>query len=209
MSFDLDRLVAECRAARSHDDDAPQRIAAIVRDAIADSGAIAAAIEERKAARANSSMAEVLLNDDDLTIYQVAFPARLYGVAHDHAGSAVIGVYAGAEAFNVFEESDGGLQRFARREIRAGEVDVLAPDIIHDIENAGDDASASIHVYGNRHFDHPGRRIWRDSKAAPEPFTLQRSLDYGMERTSRKRRALGLDELAPPSLPEVNPGLST
>ena len=149
----------------------------------------------------------VLVNDEDLTIYHLAFPPGLFGVAHDHAGWAVIGVYSGAEAFNLYEEGEGGLRRVGRQVLSAPAVEVLPPRLIHDIDNPGGAPSGSIHVYSNRHFDLPQRRIWRDGGHEPEAFSLEKSYAYGMELTARRRKELGLDDAIAPTLPNI-PGLA-
>jgi len=148
-------------------------------------------------------MAEVFVSDNELTIYQLSFPSNMFGVPHDHGGWAVIGVYSGVEAFNTYEESGGQLRCTGRQVLNAPAVAILEPGLIHDIDNPTGSASGSIHVYSNRHFDLPGRRIWRDPAADPEPFTLERSFEYGMEQTTRRRRELGLPEIAPPLMPDV------
>jgi predicted metal-dependent enzyme (double-stranded beta helix superfamily) len=124
-------------------------------------------------------------------------------VPHDHAGWAVIGVYAGAEAFNLYEEADGELVRRGRQVIAAPAVEILPPDLIHDIENPGQTASGSIHVYDNRHFDMPARRLWRDGEMRPTPFSLENSYRFGMELTLRRRRELGVDDASGPKLPTL------
>ncbi|MEO5641523.1 MAG: hypothetical protein ABIQ98_07140 [Sphingomicrobium sp.] len=190
MTFDLDALVADCRSVR-HLKDAPGRIADLLRSAISRPNALAAAVVERREAGPKSaSMAQVFLNDDDLTIYQLSFPPNLWGVPHDHATWAVIGVYAGAEAFNVYEEKNGRLDIVDRQIVVAGDVAVLPPDLIHDIDNPTSTLSGSIHVYGNRHFDQPRRRIWRSTDELAEPFSLDKSFKYGMELTEQRRRSL-------------------
>lgn len=201
LSFEIDAFVAACKAVRDLPD-APVKIAEVLRDAIADPDGIEAAVQ-RRCGQGQRDMAEVFVSDDELTIYQVSLPSHLFGVPHDHAGWAVIGVYRGQEAFNVYQEEDGGLVRTGRRVLHAPSVDVLEPDLIHDIDNPSDSSSGSIHVYSNRHFDMPGRRIWRDGAPSPDPFTLERSFRYGMERTATRRREMGLPELRAPSIPNV------
>ena len=109
----------------------------------------------------------------------------------------------GAESFNVYGEEDGALVRRGRQVMRAPAVEILGADVIHDIENPSPETSGSIHVYSNRHFDMPGRRIWREDSASPEPFTLERSIAYGLERTNRMRRDLGMAEAVIPDIPQV------
>lgn len=189
LGFDIDALVADCRSVR-HLTDAPERIADLLRRAISQPDALAAAVDARREDSPKSaSMAQIFLNDDDLTIYQLAFPPHLWGVPHDHAAWAVIGVYAGAEAFDVYQEQKGGLTAVRRQIIAAGEVAVLPPDLIHDIWNPTSKLSGSIHVYGNRHFDEPDRRIWRSTNELAEPFSLNKSFQYGMALTEQRRRA--------------------
>jgi len=193
VAFDVNDFVACCSAA-VREDDAPERIATILREAIADPDGIANAIAQRQFGQSPTPMADVFVSSDELTIYHVTFPPNLYGVPHDHAGWAVIGVYKGSEEFYVYAEDGHRLVRRGRKVMRAPSVEILAPDLIHDIENSQDETSGSIHVYGNRHFDLPRRRIWRDEGAQPEPFTVDRSFAYGMERTNRLRRERGLEE---------------
>ena len=202
MSFDIDGFVEACREARRAKD-APQRIANLLGEAIAEPAAILEAVAERRGSERATDMAEVFVNDEDLTIYQLSFPPNLFGVPHDHAGWAVIGVYSGAEGFNTYEERDGRLTLTGRTVLKAPAVQILKPDLIHDIDNLGEAVSGSIHVYANRHFDMPGRRIWRDGNADCEAFTLERSFQYGMERTRRKRLKLGLPDLPAPSVPDI------
>lgn len=152
---------------------ATELIASLLGEAIAQPDAIAEAVAARQQYQASPQYAEVFVNEEDLTIYHVAYPPNIFGVPHDHAGWGVIGVYAGSEAFNVYEEVNGGLRVIGRRELAAPAVEILAPDLIHDIQNPGSQTSGSIHVYGNRHFDMPSRRIWRKEHAGPEPFTLK------------------------------------
>jgi predicted metal-dependent enzyme (double-stranded beta helix superfamily) len=116
----------------------------------------------------------------------------------------VIGVYSGVEAFNVYEEHNGKLEQISRTVLSAPAVEILEPGLIHDIDNPSDSTSGSIHVYSNRHFDMPGRRIWRDGSHVAEPFSLERSIQFGMERTARRRRELGLRDGEMPLIPDVD-----
>ncbi len=205
MALDIETLVERCRRARRQDDPA-RRIADILGEAIADPSDIVEGVRARQAGMATAPMAELFLNEDDLTIYQVSFPPQLFGVPHDHAGWAVIGVYAGAEAFNTYEETPRGLRCTGRQVMRAPDVQILEPALIHDILNPFAETSGSIHVYSNRHFDLPGRRIWRSEEAAPEPFSVKRSSAYGMELSGRRRAELGLEPPLAPTLPDLPGG---
>ena len=206
--MDIEDLVAQCRAARA-EADAPQRIAAILREMVAAPAAIRDAVRRRQEGQEQPSMVEGFLNDEDLTIYHLAFPPNLFGAPHDHAGWAVIGVYSGAEGFNIYEASAAGLDKVGRQVLASPAVEILPPALIHDIDNPGAAPSGSIHVYSNRHFDMPRRRIWRDGAPQPEAFSLEKSFAYGMELTRRRREVLGIEDQSapvPPDLSEVSAG---
>jgi len=202
MPFEVDQFVEACRAVR-HLPDAPARIAALIEQAIADPNSIEAAIDARQAGLSPRPMADVFVNEDDLTIYHVACPPHVFGAPHDHAGWAVIGVYAGTESFNVYEETQTRLRWIRRDVLKAPAVRILPADLIHDIENAELETSGSIHVYSNRHFGVPERRIWRDTQSASEPFTLQKAVEFGTELTRRRRTELGISDTSMPVVPEL------
>jgi len=199
MGFDVSEFVEKCRAARAAPD-APELIADLLRKAVADPQAIALAVGARHAGGA-PPLIDVFVNEDDLTIYNLAFPPHLFGVPHDHAGWAVVGVYSGAECFSVYAEQDGALVRTGRDVVKAPAVQVLPAELIHDIENPSAEASGSIHVYSNRHFDIPQRRIWRNEQVKPEPFSVEKSFAYGMERSMQRRQEEGIDDTSGPTLP--------
>lgn len=200
--FNIDAFVSASKAAR-HETDGPKRIARLLAEIVKDPASITAAVEQRRAGKRAGEMAEVFVSDDDLTIYQLSFPSNVFGAPHDHAGWAVIGVYSGVEAFNLYTEDEGHLRLTGRQVLNAPAVEILEPGLIHDIDNPSGSSSGSIHVYSNRHFDLATRRIWRDEGASPEAFTLTRSFEYGMERTQARRRELGLSGAEAPLMPDV------
>jgi len=200
MSFDVQSFVAKCLAARAKPD-APEAIASLVREAIADPLAVAAAVRARRADDPALPMGDVFHTSDALTIYHVALPPYLFGAPHDHATWAVIGVYEGEEAYNIYRQTPAGLIRVRYEELRAPSVRILPPELIHDIENRTGRTTRSIHVYGNRHFEMPERRLWRTPSSAPIPFSTAKSLEWGMELTRRRRHELGVDDLPPPVMP--------
>jgi predicted metal-dependent enzyme (double-stranded beta helix superfamily) len=206
MAFDIDAFVADCREARSHPD-GPERLADLLRDAVADPAAIAAAIDARQAGMSPRPMVDWLFEEDGLRICQIACLPQAFGVPHDHAGWAVIGVYSGTESFNVYEEREGGLRKIRRDVLDAPTVEILPADLIHDMENPSPEISGSLHIYGSARWDGE-RRIWRDENSPPEAFAVDKAYAYGMAHTQRRRKELGIEDLSLPSLSELIPGLS-
>jgi len=200
MSFDVQSFVAKCLAARTRHD-APEAIASLVREAIADPLAVTAAVQARQADDPAPPMADVFHTSDALTIYHVALPPYLFGVPHDHATWAVVGVYQGEEAYSTYRQTPAGLIRSRYEELRAPAVRILPPELIHDIENRTGRTAGSIHVYGNRHFEMPERRLWRTPSSAPTPFSGAKAFEWGMELTLRRRRELGIEDTSTPLMP--------
>jgi predicted metal-dependent enzyme (double-stranded beta helix superfamily) len=193
MGFDVQSFVASCIVARSRPN-APEAIASLVREAIADPLAVAMAVRERRGDDPEPPMLDVFHTSEALTIYHEALPPYLFGVPHDHATWAVIGVYEGAEACNIYRETPSALSRVRYEELFAPALRILPPDMIHDVENRTGRTAGSIHVYGNRHFDLPERRIWRTPAGKPEPFSGAKAFEWGMELTRRRRHELGVED---------------
>lgn len=89
--FDLDRFVADCRAAVAAD---PSHKLAreVVARAVAEPAAVLKGLGEPKLGHVVT-----LYQGDDLTILNVIWPPLFTIMPHEHRMWAVIGVYAGAE----------------------------------------------------------------------------------------------------------------
>ncbi|GAC1596755.1 MAG: hypothetical protein NVS3B28_28380 [Candidatus Velthaea sp.] len=80
----------------------------------------------------NPPSAHVLYCSADLTVLQVTSPPHIYGVPHDHAGWAVIGVFDGAECFNQYRCDDGvTLVHDGYDAVCAGDVRILPAELIN------------------------------------------------------------------------------
>lgn len=88
--FDKDRFAEDClaavRADRSH-----KLVQQVVERALADPGALRAALGEAKA-----GALEPIFRSDELTILNVIWQPGMTATPHDHRTWAVIGVYQGA-----------------------------------------------------------------------------------------------------------------
>ena len=88
--FDVDELIADCRAARREDE--PRRA---VREVV--ERAVAAPTAVGDALRPTEGGLTVLYNGDDLTVLHVVWAPGMELFPHDHRMWAVIGIYAGQE----------------------------------------------------------------------------------------------------------------
>jgi predicted metal-dependent enzyme (double-stranded beta helix superfamily) len=103
--FDLDRFVADCRAARTQDP-THKAVREIVARAVSDPSAVLAGLGEPSKGGINT-----LYHGPDLTILNLVWGPLMTIMPHNHNMWAVIGVYTGAED-NVFwrRTPDGRLE---------------------------------------------------------------------------------------------------
>src|ERR1051326_2459068 len=119
--FDLDRFVADCRAAIA--DSSPQKaVRELLAQAMANRAGVLKAIGGPTAGGVKP-----IYSGDDVTIYNVVWAPLMTILPHDHRTWAVIGVYTGAED-NVYWRrlrSDAGESRVeaaGARSLREGAV---------------------------------------------------------------------------------------
>src|ERR1043165_7874874 len=94
-SFELDRFIADCRAARA-EDASHKAVREVVARAVSDPAGILNALGAPKRAGL-----ETLYHADDLTILKVIWGPQMTLMPHNHLMWAVIGIYGGRED-NIF-----------------------------------------------------------------------------------------------------------
>ncbi len=140
--FDLDRFIADCRAAAAEE---PTHKAAreVVARAVTDPAAVVKELGEPRMAGV-----DLLYRGDDLTVLNVIWAPLMTILPHDHRTWAVIGVYGGAED-NVYWRrlDDGRIEAAGARSLRVGHAEPLGRDIIHSVTNPITRLTGAIHVY--------------------------------------------------------------
>ncbi len=90
--------------------------------------------------------------EERLSVVCVVWAPGQSAIPHDHTVWGLIGQLRGAERTRNYEVPMPGAPLVVRSEevLRPGETAVVAPSVgdVHDVENAVDDISISIHVYG-------------------------------------------------------------
>jgi predicted metal-dependent enzyme (double-stranded beta helix superfamily) len=161
--FDLERFIADCRAAlaadRSH-----KSVREVVARAVSDPTAVLKGLGEPK-----RSEVQKLYHADDLTILNVIWGPRMTVMPHNHQMWAVIGIYTGRED-NIFwrrvaGDPGGKLEAVGARALSAKDADPLGDNIIHSVTNPIARLTGAIHVYGGDFFG-AERSEW-------DPETLQ------------------------------------
>ena len=125
--FDLDRFAEDCRAALAQDRGGQRALREVVARAVADPGAVLAALGEPR----RGEVAK-LHHAPDLTVLNLVWGPRMAIHPHDHRMAAVIGIYTGAEHNIFWRRLDGGrLEAAGAEALRARDCAVLGRDIIH------------------------------------------------------------------------------
>jgi len=167
--FDLDRLVADCRAALG----SPSAEAAIKEMLTA----VVARPAEVEAVLGTPRVGGVstLHHSPELTILNVVWAPGMAIYPHDHRMWAIIGLYGGRED-NVFYRRNGGrLATAGGRELNVSDVAVLGKTVIHAVANPLLVFTGAIHIYGGDFFAMP-RSEWHGQPYAEEPYDVARTL---------------------------------
>ncbi len=176
--FDLQRLIADLRAAAS-DDNAHARVREIMISALRDPLAV------QQAMAGFSGEEEILFEDDSLTVMYCGFDPAKHVPPHDHRMNVTIGVYAGGEVNHFYLAGERGLERRSSRELGPGDVMQMGPDAIHSVETSGDGFSYAIHVYLGR-LKQVERALYDWDDGTPIPFS-----DANFTRLERRRVGAG------------------
>ena len=147
--FDLERLIAECRAALAADA-SPRLVRESVARAVSEPASVVKGLGEPKRAEVQK-----LYHASDLTILNVIWGPMMTVAPHNHQMWAVIGVYTGREDNIFWRRVPGGggkLEAAGARALSAKDADPLGDNIIHSVTNPIPRLTGAIHVYGGDFF---------------------------------------------------------
>jgi predicted metal-dependent enzyme (double-stranded beta helix superfamily) len=167
--FDLDRFVADCRAALA--DPQPQKaMRAVVAEAIASPAAVMATLGEPRRAELQK-----LYVSPELTVLNLIWAPGMRFIPHNHGMWATIGIYDGQED-NVFWrrlpgpsgdlDAQGRIESAGGKRLETGDVTTLGQDIIHSVTNPSPRFTSALHVYAGDFF--AAKRSEWDAEALTE-----------------------------------------
>jgi predicted metal-dependent enzyme (double-stranded beta helix superfamily) len=171
--FDPDRFVADCRTAL-HSADPAAAIAALLADALRDPQALVDAF----APGADQPGVVPLFRSDSLTVAHVISAPGSRSPIHNHRMWGVIGIYAGQEDNHLYRRGADGLVDDGLRSLRAGDVFIMDPELIHAVANPLATLNGGLHVYGGDLMARPGRSLWDPDSGAEEAYAFERVLAY-------------------------------
>src|SRR5580704_7707485 len=171
--FDLDRFIAECRAAVSLDP-SHKSVREIVVRAVSEPAAVVAGFGAPARAEVQR-----LYSSPELTILNVIWGPRMTIMPHNHLMWAVIGIYTGRED-NIFwrrlpDEDSGRIEAAGAKSLGEREVEPLGRDIIHAVTNPLPRLTGAIHVYGGDFFA-VTRSEWDPESLHERPYDAERAM---------------------------------
>lgn len=171
--FKPDRFVADCKAAL-HSADPAAAIAALLADALRNPPALADAFADG----ADKPGVVPLFRSEALTVAHVVSAPGSRSPIHNHRMWGVIGIYAGQEDNHLYRRGMDGLIDDGLRSLRAGDVFVMDPELIHAVANPRAGLNGGLHVYGGDLMARPGRSLWDPDSGAEEAYAFERVLAY-------------------------------
>ena len=164
--FELEQLVADCRAALK-EDASHQAALEVVKRAVSESAAVLKALGEPQ-----RSEMQTLYRAADLTILNVIWAPWMNLLPHNHKMWAVIGIYTGRED-NIFwrksRAKGGKLEAAGARALSEKDAVPLGRDIIHSVANPIPRLTGALHVYGGDFFGVP-RSEWDPETLLEQPM---------------------------------------
>jgi len=169
-AFDLDELLADCRAGSSESD--PRRaIREVIQRAMTRPEAVGDAL------RPKLGGFTLLHHAPDLTVLHVVWAPGMRIYPHDHRMWATIGIYAGRED-NAFyrraTDDRSTLVESGGKQLGVGDVVTLGDDTIHSVANTSGVLTAALHVYGGDFVNEP-RSQWGPGPARERPYEVDQA----------------------------------
>lgn len=179
--FEVERFVAECRAARAQDP-THKAVREVVARALSQPGEVLTALgEPRRAA------IQKIYHASDLTILNVVWGPHMTIYPHNHRMWAVLGIYTGRED-NIFwrRQPDGRIEAAGAQAIREREAAPLGAEIIHSVTNPIQRFTGAIHVYGGDFFA-VRRSEWDPESLTEQCYDPARTMRYFEDANARSR----------------------
>jgi predicted metal-dependent enzyme (double-stranded beta helix superfamily) len=165
--FDVERFVADCRAALA--EQGSEAIRDVLARAVAEPDEIIRVLGEPT--RATIGM---VFHAPDITVLNVVWGPHQWTLPHNHNSRAVIGMYGGRED-NIFwrrlPHAEGGrIEAAGARSLCPRDVTILGRDIIHSVTNPLDKLSVALHVYDGDLLVTPDRSHWDAETLTEAPY---------------------------------------
>lgn len=180
--FDLDRFIADCRAAKGADP-THKSVREVVARAVSEPSAVIAGLGEPMRAEVQRLYASA-----ELTILNVVWGPHMTIMPHNHLMWAVIGIYTGRED-NIFwrrlpGEHGGKIEAAGAKSLGERDAEPLGRDIIHTVTNPLPRLTGAIHVYGGDFFA-ATRSEWDSETLLERRYDVEKNMRMFEEANAR------------------------
>src|SRR5687767_14876196 len=175
--MELDRFIADCRAAHAADR-SHKAVREVVARAVSEPGAVLKMLGEP-----TRGEVQKIYHSPELTILNVIWAPYMTIYPHNHRMWAVIGVYTGREDNIFWRRKAQRVEAAAAQSLCARDAVPLGAEIIHSVTNPIPRLTGAIHVYGGDFFAQE-RSEW-------DPETLLEGR-YDAQKTMRHFEAANL-----------------
>jgi len=176
--FELERFVADCRAALK--ESIPQlAIKELIERAVSRPAEVEKALGAPKTAEIGT-----LYRSPELTILNIVWAPGMYLYPHDHRMWAAIGLYGGKEDNAFYRRTAEGLQRAGSKELETSDTILLGKNAIHAVTNPLRQFTGAIHAYGGDFFGVP-RSEWDPKTLEERPYDVERAKRQFKEANER------------------------
>jgi predicted metal-dependent enzyme (double-stranded beta helix superfamily) len=183
--FDLERFVADCRAAHS-EDRSHKAVCEVLARSLAEPRSVLKALGEPSRASV-----EALYRSPALTILNVVWAPRMTIYPHNHRMWAVIGIYTGREDNIFWRRLPGGkVEAAGAQSMCERDAAPLGPEIIHSVTNPIPRYTGAIHVYGGDFFA-AERSEWDPETLTEQRYDPAKTVRY-FEEANRSSQATAL-----------------
>jgi predicted metal-dependent enzyme (double-stranded beta helix superfamily) len=164
----MDAFIAECLELRDLPDWA-KRVEAALSRRLADPAFAEEIVRETDP----QAKTKIFVHSPRLTAYSIWSDGGLRSPPHDHAGEAIVALIRGVEQYKTYLAEGARCVETGLTRVAAPAVAVMPAAAIHAMWNEPAEGGLSLHIYGNIHFDVPGRRMWDPETFEERPFDFQ------------------------------------
>ena len=197
-TFSIEAFAADCKRVMDAAPDRKQAARELLQETIAKCGADEIIRVLQAAVPPGASIGELIVySSPELTMLYGRMPGRFQSGIHDHTVCAVIGQLRGTEINRFYApQADGKLAEVGTTTVRTGEVIALDRDVIHSIENPGEEQGHALHLYsGDFRALSPRRSLWSWTDREKKPFTFPELLQESATAMHESGNQTGLDQL--------------
>ena len=180
--MDLERFIADCRAAHS-EDPSHRAVREVVARAVAEPAAVLKMLGEPRRGEVQK-----LYHSPGLTILNVVWAPYMTIFPHNHSMWAVIGVYTGREDNIFWRRAGPKVEAAGAKSLGERDVVPLGQDIIHSVTNPVPRLTAAIHVYGGDFFT-AARSQWDPETLVEGPYDGEQTMRHFEAANSRSQLA--------------------